>query len=57
MTSEDSKRMSLTIGSQESIESLGKPRQPMFIPRTENSIQENGTGKASGQTLFFFYMG
>ena len=41
MTSEDAKRMSLTIGSQESLESLGgvgKPR-PMFIKR-ETIIKE-----------------
>ena len=41
MTSEDAKRISITIGSQESIESLGKPARPMFINRA-GIIKENG---------------
>lgn len=42
MTSEDAKRMSLTIGSQESLESLGKvPNRPLFVNKA-SSIKENG---------------
>ena len=49
MTSEDAKRMSLTIGSQESLESLGglgKVR-PMFINR--ETIKENGPAESTEQ--------